>query len=183
MFFYLVCMLLVSVSTSIEIVSHRLIKIDHMEEFSVQCIIEMNGIWRDIDTILLFVHHLTPFVLYVFSLMMIIRLAAQSRSSVQQESFLSALWIQIKKCRKQLICPILMIISSLPQLVIGFSVDCDQWHNLWLRYLILASYLTAHTSQWASFVLFIYPSENYKKAFQQTLIGKRLSSVRKSFFK
>jgi hypothetical protein len=122
--------------TVTKIVFHRLVEVNNVKESMIQCVIEFFDIWGRVDTILLFIHYLLPFILYVYSFVMTMQLAAQSRSSTQHQSFLSSFWIQIKKCKKQLICPILMIVSSLPQLIIAFAVDCDQWYTMWLRHLI-----------------------------------------------
>ena len=82
------------------------------------------------------------------------------------------LWIQIIKIRKQLLCPLFLILSSLPQLIIGFVIGCEQWYNMRLRYFILALYLLSHLPEVFSFILFIYPSTNYMDSFRQTCIGK-----------
>jgi hypothetical protein len=179
MLLYMACMVLVIVSTAPEIFFHRLVEINDVKRSMIQCAIDYSIFWSRLDTVLLFIHHLAPFIINVYCLIMIIRLLAQSKSLIQHQSFLVAFWKQIKKCKKQLICPSLMIVSTLPQLIIVFAVDCDQWHNMWLRYLILAMYLIAHSPELLTFFLFIYPSTVYTNAFQQTVIGKRLSNILK----
>ncbi|CAF1521977.1 unnamed protein product [Adineta ricciae] len=174
--FYTVCMFCVIASTTTEIFFHQLVK---TKESMVQCVINYSMFWSRFDTVLLFIHHLVPFVIYVYSFLMTIRLLAQSKSSTQKQSFSVTFLKQIQKCKNQLISPFLMLISTLPQLIIVFAVDCDQWYNMWLRHLILAMYLIAHTPEVLTFILLIYPSTVYKCAFQQTIIGKRLSTILK----
>ncbi|UJR18683.1 hypothetical protein I4U23_005590 [Adineta vaga] len=123
------------------------------------------------DTILLFIHHLVPFTIYVYSFFMIIRSLAQSKSLTQQQSFLITFWKQIKKCKNQIISPLLMILSTLPQIITVFSIDCDQWYNMWVRYIVLSMYLIAHSPDLLTFFLFIYPSTVFKNAFTKTIIG------------
>ena len=115
--------------------------LDNIVRFSIDKYRER---WDRIDTILLFIHHLVPFLLYTYSFIMTLRSVAQSKSATQQQTFLSSFWMQIQKCQKQLICPTLMIVSSLPQLIIAFVVDCDQWYIMWFRYLILTIDLISH---------------------------------------
>lgn len=165
-------MAIIAASTVTDIVFHHLITVKTVQGQIIQCIIEIDGIWSHVDTILLFVHHLAPFVLYVYSFLMIIRMTAQSKSSVRQQSFLSAFWLQIKQCKEQVICLSMMIISSLPQLIIVLAVQCEQWDNMLLRHVILSAYLISHLPETTSFFLFIFPSTLFRKAFFQTLIGK-----------
>ena len=172
----MICMFFIIAGTTTEIFFHQLVE---TKESMVQCVTNYSTFWSRVDTILLFIHHLAPFVIYVYSFLMIIRLLAQSKSLTQKQSFLEAFGKQMQKCKNQLICPCVMIISTLPQLIIVFAVDCDQWYNMWLRYLILAMYLIAHTPELLTFILLIYPSSVYKSAFQKTIIGKRLSIILK----
>ncbi len=83
----------VSVSIVPGIVFHRLVEVNNVKESMIQCVIEFSGIWSSVDTILLFIHYLVPFILYVYSFVMTMQLAAQSRSSIQHQSFLSSFWI------------------------------------------------------------------------------------------
>ncbi|CAF1466525.1 unnamed protein product [Adineta ricciae] len=176
MLLYMVCMVLVVSSTMTEIVFHRLVEIN---QSMVQCAVNYSMFWSRMDTILLFIHHLVPFAIYVWSFCMTLRSVAQSKSSVHKQSFLVTFCEQIQQCKNQLICPFVLIASTLPQLIIVFAVDCDQWYNMWLRYLILAMYLIAHIPHVLTFFLFIYPSTVYKNAFRQTSIGKRLCLILK----
>ncbi|UJR18921.1 hypothetical protein I4U23_022049 [Adineta vaga] len=105
---------------------------------------------------------------------MTIRSLPKSKSVVREQLFLIVFWIPIKKCKKQILCPFLMIITTLPQLIIVCVVDCDQCYNMWLRYLINSIYLIAHTPELLTFSLFIYPSTVYKNAFYKTFIGQLL---------
>ena len=96
MFLFVVCMGVIAASTVTDIVFHHLIIVKTVQASIMQCIIEFAGIWSTLDTTLLFFHHLVPFALYVYSFLMIIRMTARSKSSVRQQSFLSAFWLQIK---------------------------------------------------------------------------------------
>jgi len=83
-------MVVVSVSTVTEILFHRLVEVNNVKESMIQCVIEFFDIWGSVDTVLLFIHYLVLFILYVYSFVMTMQLAAQSRSSIQHQSFLSS---------------------------------------------------------------------------------------------
>lgn len=145
----------IAASTVTDIVFHHSIIVNTVQGSIMQCIVEIDGIWSTLDTMLLFIHHLVPFILYVRSFLMIIRMTARSKSSVRQQSFRSAFWLQIQECKEQVVCLSMMIISSLPQLIIVLAVRCEQWDNMPLRHAILSAYLTSHLPETTSFFLFI----------------------------
>ena len=155
-------MLCVIASTTTEIVFHQLVK---TKGSMVQCVINYSMFWSRFNTVLLFIHHLVPFVIYVYSFLMIIRSLAKSKSLTQQQSFLITFWKQIKKCKNQIIPPFLIILSALPQIITVFSIDCDQWYNMWVRHIVLAMYLVALSPDSLTFFLFIYPLTVFKNNY------------------
>ncbi|CAF0738413.1 unnamed protein product [Adineta steineri] len=77
--------------------------------------------------------------------------------------------------RKELyVTPMVIILSSLPQVILSFTYACTELKQSWQRYLLLTTYFLSYLPQVLGFALHVIPSKVFKKEFQQTIIGKRL---------
>ncbi|CAF1172606.1 unnamed protein product, partial [Didymodactylos carnosus] len=171
---YVLTIFLVAASAVIDILLHRITN-DTQNTNQLICITEyssLSSVWKTVDTLSIFTNHIVPVLLNVYASGIILTIAARSKSNVSHESFISSLWFQIKLRYEQLLCPLLMILCSLPQLLAGFILSCDTWNIVWLKHFIISLYYFAYIPQLLTFFLFIQPSRIYKQAFKQSQIGK-----------
>lgn len=61
---------------------------------------------------------------------------------------------------------------SLPLFVISFILYCQNLESSWVRYLLIASYVTSFIPQMISFMLYILPSSFYSTEWHHTKIGR-----------
>ncbi|CAF2229873.1 unnamed protein product [Rotaria magnacalcarata] len=69
------------------------------------------------------------------------------------------------------ITPIIIVLSSLPQTILTFSLACTSLAH-WQRRTLLGAYLLSYAPQAFGFILYVLPSTVYKKEFVKTSIGK-----------
>ncbi|CAF1175023.1 unnamed protein product [Didymodactylos carnosus] len=171
---YLLTIFLVAASAVMDILLHRITN-DTQNNNQLICVTEyssLSSVWKTVDTLSIFTNHIVPVLLNLYASGIIPTIAARSKSNVSHESFISSLWFQIKLRYEQLLCSLLMILCSLPQLLAGFILRCDIWNIVWLKHFIISLYYFAYISQLLMFFLFIQPSRIYKQAFKQSQIGK-----------
>ena len=61
---------------------------------------------------------------------------------------------------------------SLPLIVAGFVLNCENLENSWFRYLLIISYCATLTPQWTSFFLYISPSSFYMDEWRKTRVRR-----------
>ncbi len=71
-------------------------------------------------------------------------------------------------------------IFSLPFFIASFSLQCQNFHDNRLRYLLIASYFTTFIPQLTSFFLYISPSSFYSKEWSSTNIGKWITTFKQT---
>jgi hypothetical protein len=125
-------------------------------------------------------HSLVPFFIQVIAITLIIVLVTRNRARTnnigdRKRSFIHVLKRQMSKQKELFITPIIIVLSSLPQIILSFTVACTQLSDL-KRHSLLAASLLSYGPQIFGFVLFVLPSTNYKKEFSQTSIGHKLLS-------
>jgi len=172
----MIFIIIISMSVITEILFHRLLILNKNDDMkSYQCINEPYGLWKIFAMIFNFIHHLIPFCLNSYSIIKLIYLVSKSKSKIRNENFVFLIYKQMKKFQEQCFGSLLMIISSLPQLIIGFILNCHQWNNIWLRHIIIISYLFSYIPQVTFFTFFIYSSSIYKQTFQKSFLVKWIS--------
>jgi hypothetical protein len=67
---------------------------------------------------------------------------------------------------------------SLPQLIISFSLSCQEFKIGWQRYLLIISYFILYLPQVLSYKLYVSPSSFYKEEFHATKLNQRISQLR-----
>ncbi|CAF5228830.1 unnamed protein product, partial [Rotaria magnacalcarata] len=60
------------------------------------------------------------------------------------------------------ITPIIIVLSSLPQTILTFSLACTSLAH-WQRHTLLGAYLLSYAPQAFGFILYVLPSTVYKK--------------------
>ncbi|CAF3593783.1 unnamed protein product [Rotaria sp. Silwood1] len=146
--------------------------IQHVSTDSFMCVIEIR-----IQSILTYnrittlMHYLLPFSIQIICITTLIVRAARSRLKATRErnTFYQVLKKQFQTQKDLYIVPITVILSSLSQIIITFSLACKHLED-WQRHALLSAYLLSYAPQIFGFILYVLPSTLYKKELNQTLI-------------
>jgi di/tricarboxylate transporter len=120
------------------------------------------------DLLLNIFHFSLPFGINCISGAIIIITVARTRSNSQKKkSFKEHLREQLHQLKHLLIAPSILIVLPLPRLIISFLAGCmksarDSWF-----YLI--DYFVSLIPSMMTFVVFVLPSEMYKKEFNESI--------------
>jgi hypothetical protein len=123
------------------------------------------------------IHYFTPFIIQFVSITILIVQTTRSRvriSSKMQETFIDLFKKQFKIHKGLYITPIVIVLSSLPQIILSFSYACIEPKQSWQRYILLTTYCLSYLPQMLGFILCVLPSTAYTEEFHQTVIGKRI---------
>jgi hypothetical protein len=130
------------------------------------------------DRITVLFHSLGPFIIQILSITSLIVLIARSRSRTMKHNhssiFNNPLTKQFQTQKELYITPIIIIFSTLPQIILSFSLACTELSSSWKRYLLLITYFLSYFPQMLSFVLHVLPSTLYNREFHETMIYKIL---------
>ena len=158
--------LIVSCSYIHEPIHRRLIEDE--EEQRTWCVTQYSSTIQIFDGILTICHFIIPFIINCISALIVILISARTRSNTQkQTSFKGHLRAQLIHHKHLLISPIFLIILALPRLIISFLSGCmkssrDPW-------LYLIGYFLSFISSIMTFVVFVLPSDMYKKEFEKSI--------------
>ena len=122
-----------------------------------------------------FIHSLVPFSIQIISITLLIIHIARSRARVREKSVFSRSFLtrQMMSFKELYITPLAIIVSALPQVIISFTLACQELVS-WQKHLLLCTFLLSYTPQIFAFFLFVLPSSVYKKEFERTWIGQNL---------
>lgn len=128
-------------------------------------------------------HYFIPFLIQTISItIMIVRIAssrARSRGN-QRETFGEIFRKQLKTQKELYLTPLIIILSSLPQIILSFSYACGGFNQSWQRYTLLVAYFLSYLPQVLGFILYVLPSTAFSEEFRQTSIGKVVFRQRQS---
>ncbi|CAF1272191.1 unnamed protein product, partial [Adineta steineri] len=138
----------------------------------VSCITRYSPTVQDYNTAVLFFHLVGPFIVNLFSALFIIFGGAQQRSVARtNQNFKEHIQEQFREHKQLIISPIVLLILSIPRLIISLLPSCAKTsENLWLY---LGAYFISFTPSMLIFLIFVFPSELYMKAFKQSMIRIR----------
>jgi hypothetical protein len=129
------------------------------------------------------IHYFAPFTIQIISITILIIQIARSRARTKnstQQTVIDIFKKQFKKHKEHYLTPMIIILSSLPQIILSFSYACTEPKEPWQRYILLTTYFLSYLPQMLGFILYVLPSTTYTKEFHQTIIGKRLARVRQA---
>lgn len=174
----LIIIIMIFLLNGTEIIFHRLIN-DPRKSKHLVCTVEIIDLrWNIFEIVFRIATHLIPFILNIYAVITIIRTVARSKANLHKTNLFSEIWKQIKQYYEQLVCPILMIMCSTPELLMVLIIKCHQWDNSHRRLLMIIMHFVSFIPQMMTYYLFIQPSKTYKKAFiNNTRIGQILSSI------
>ena len=134
------------------------------EEQRTYCVTKYSSILKIYDSILNVIHFFVPFSINCISAVLIIIKAARSRSNAQKKlTYRQLLREQFHLHKHLLISALVLIILGVSRLIFSFLSGCmksarDSWF-----YLI--GYFISFTPPISTFIVFILPSDTYKKEF------------------
>ncbi|CAF1303082.1 unnamed protein product [Adineta steineri] len=138
----------------------------------VSCITRYSPSVQDYNTAVLFFYLVGPFIVNLCSALFIIFGGAQQRSMARtNQNFKEHVQEQFREHKQLIISPIVLLILSIPRLIISLLPGCVKTsENLWLY---LGPYFISLTPSMLIFLIFVFPSELYMKAFKQSFIRIR----------
>ncbi|CAF1269417.1 unnamed protein product [Adineta steineri] len=138
----------------------------------VSCITNYSPPVQDYNTAVLFFHLVGPFIVNLFSALFIIFGGAQQRSIARtNQNFKEHVREQFSEHKQLIISPVVLLVLSIPRLIISLLPGCAKTsENLWLY---LGAYFISFTPSMLIFLIFVFPSKLYMKAFKQSLIRIR----------
>jgi hypothetical protein len=154
---------------------HDLIFYTAIEDTNGQmiCVGNFTETWSTYNRITLFTHYILPFAIQIVSITVLIIFTARSRShTTTKNTFIQLLKQQFTSQKELYITPLMMILSSLPQVILSFIFACIEL-SVWQRHMLLTAYFLSYAPQLLGFVLFVLPSTNYSNEFRETQLAKR----------
>ena len=140
----------------------------YVRETNVWCIIRYSRSVQYYNTFILFFHLISPFIVNLFSALFIIFGVARQRSITQTaKKYKEHVYQQVSEHKQLIISPVILLILALPRLIISLLSGCMKASNN--QWLYLSAYLISFTPSILVFVVFVLPSERYRKAFKESL--------------
>ena len=154
---------LVVVITTLYEPLHRQL-VDDPEEHRTWCVTTYSSVWSVINSALILVHFLTPFIINIVSAFLIIVMGARRRSAIQRRlTMRQHLRAQVQQHKKLLISPCVLIVLTTPRLILSFTSGCmSSSRQSWL---FLAGYFVEFIPPILTFAVFVLPSEVYRAEF------------------
>lgn len=151
--------------TSLQDPIHRHLTYDE-EEKRIWCTTKYSKSIHTFDSIMIILHFLLPFVINFISALIIISVVTRKRSKTQRHlSYKQQFKKQFNEHRHLIISPCIFVIVAWPRLIISFLFSClKSTRNPWI---FLIGYFVSFVPSTLGFVVFILPSNMYKKEFKK----------------
>ncbi|CAF3806881.1 unnamed protein product [Adineta steineri] len=132
------------------------------------CAIQYSRAVQDYNTAILFVHLIGPFIANLFSALFIIFGTARQRSLAQtSQNYIAHIREQLGEHKQLVISPAILLILSIPRLIISLLSGCVKVSDK--PWLYLSAYFISFTPAILVFIVFVIPSELYRKTLKQSL--------------
>jgi hypothetical protein len=124
------------------------------------------------NIVILFFHLVVPFIANLFSALFIILGSARQRSVAQnRQTYREHVYQQISEHKQLLISPIILLVLSLPRLIMSLLSGCvNASNNPWF---FLSGCFISFAPSMLIFIVFVLPSDLYRKTFRTSLIKWR----------
>ncbi|CAF1155853.1 unnamed protein product [Adineta steineri] len=137
-------------------------------ERNIWCAIQYSRAVQDYNTAILFIHLIGPFIANLFSASFIIFGTARQRSLAQtSQNYIAHIREQLREHKQLLISPAILLILSMPRLIISLLSGCLKVSDK--PWLYLFAYFISFTPSILVFIVFVVPSELYRKTLKETL--------------
>ena len=138
------------------------------------CIIKFDQQFLRIYNIIInIIHYLGPLIINLVSSVFILLLVSRSKSNAQKQSFGRALKEQFLAHKHWILSPLLLAAFALPRLIFALTFTCLSSPEAWQSQLLLTGYFIGFLPQTASLLIFVLPSQTYRKEFIQLFKRQR----------
>jgi hypothetical protein len=169
-----ILLILISISYIHDPIYRRLIdeQEDDDNQKRIWCIVSYPPSLEVYNYIIHILHFFGPFSINLVSSIVLIMKATHQQSNLHKKRlYKEILKEQVRLHKQLLIAPIVLVLLSLPRLIITFASKCmrsadDAW-------LYLIGYLISFIPSMINSIVFILPSEFYRKECQKTLLRYR----------
>ena len=142
--------------------------IDDTEDQHTWCSVRYSSLFRMFDSVVYIFHFFIPLSINLLSAIIIIVHVARSHANVRtNQTYTEHFKEELRLQKYSIINPILNVILSIPRLIISFLTGCIQPTRE--PQLFLFGYLISFVPSILIFVVFVIPSEQYKKEFKATI--------------
>jgi hypothetical protein len=160
---------------------HRQLVYDE-EEQRTWCVVRYSSAMKIFDSTMHIFHFFVPFSINLISaLVIVVRVARTHSTARKQNTYRQYLYNEFHQQKHLIITPIILVLLSIPRLVISLSSGCmksirDPW-------LFLMGYFISFMPSLLTFVVFVWPSESYKKEFNTIVKRCRINICRRFHLK
>ncbi|CAF0862040.1 unnamed protein product [Adineta ricciae] len=146
---------------------------DENEKHRIWCVVTYPTNVRMYSSMINIFHFITPFLINLFSTMIMIRILVRRRARLRpHETYQRLLSEQFRQHLHLLLAPLLLIILAIPRLIISFVWGCMESNNDSWIYLI--GYFISFIPPIITFIVFVLPSNLYKREFYKHIQHYRL---------
>lgn len=158
---------------------HRTL-LEDTEEQRQWCVVAYSSSMQIFTMIINIIHFCIPLGINIISVLVIIVLVARRRSTPNsEETYRGHLRRELKKHKHRLLSSTILIIIAMPRLIISFISKCME--SARDPDLYIAGYFISFIPPLLIFVIFVLPSEYYRKQFKDALIALRQTIKRRLF--
>ncbi|CAF1415316.1 unnamed protein product [Adineta steineri] len=138
------------------------------EEQRIWCVTYYNKSLQNYNSTVILIHFLSPFIINLCSALYIIINVSRRRNAAQSKyTYFQHLYQQFREYKHILISPLVLVILSSPRLIISLMSTCiKSSQNSWL---FLSGYFISFIPSMLVFIIFVLPSDLYKKEFQESI--------------
>ncbi|CAF4848680.1 unnamed protein product [Rotaria sp. Silwood1] len=155
----------------------RLIDEENEDEKRTWCIVTYPSSLQTFNSFMQTFHFLVPFLINLISAVILIIKKSRQQSNVRpNRAYKQILKQQIQKHKHLITAPVILVILGIPRLVISFISQCMKSTND--AYLFIAGYFVSFIPPMVTFLVFVLPSEFYKKQLYASLTTFRTTIQR-----
>ena len=172
----IITVLLISFISMVHDPIHRQLINDEQEQ-RIWCIVRYSSGMKIYNSIVQIIHFIIPFLVNLISALVIILTIARTHSTARKnQTYQQYLRQEFQQQKHLIISPLILVLLALPRLIISFLSGCmkstrDPW-------LFLFGYFISFIPPLLTFIVFIWPSESYKKEFS-TIIRHHRMAIRR----
>jgi uncharacterized membrane protein len=171
----IVILLVVIVSTSIQDTLYRRLIVEENDDNNdkrIWCIVTYPSSLKIFNPAVHIVHFFGPFIINLVSSIILITKKSRQQSNLYiHRTYKQHLQKQFRQHKHLFTAPVLLVLLALPRLIISFVSKCMKSTND--SWLFLIGYFISFIPPMLTFVIFILPSEFYKKHFRNSVAPYR----------
>jgi hypothetical protein len=152
------------------------------EEQRTWCVVRYSSAMKTFDSIMHILHFFVPFSINLISALVLIVMVTRTHSNTRKkQTYRQHLRKEFQQQKHLIISPIILVLLSIPRLVISLLPGCmKSFRDPWL---FLMGYFISFMPSLLTFVVFVWPSETYKKEFGTIVKQYRMTIRRFLHFK